>query len=131
MELVILAIARFRSDQKEAMSKNFVNLAQRLTENGHHVVAVSPTGFCSHIKVEQHTFRDESRYESLFEGLMNLIYLCRELNRLLEQTNSAKVNLHIATPIELLVVFFFLNSRYQKQTTLSIWQSYLTLEEVR
>ncbi|HHP5763433.1 TPA: glycosyltransferase [Vibrio parahaemolyticus] len=131
MELVILAIARFRSDQKEAMSKNFVNLAQRLTENGHHVVTVSPTGFRSHIKVEQHTFRDESRYESLFEGLMNLIYLCRELNRLIEQTNSAKVNLHIATPIELLVVFFFLNSRYQKQTTLSIWQSYLTLEEVR
>lgn len=56
MELVILAIARFRSDQKEAMSKNFVNLAQRLTENGHHVVTVSPTGFRSHIKVEQLPF---------------------------------------------------------------------------
>ncbi|EPE2694998.1 glycosyltransferase [Vibrio alginolyticus] len=131
MELVILAIARFRSDQKEAMSKNFVNLAQCLTENGHHVVTVTPTEFRSHIKVEQHTFRNESRYESLFEGLMNLIYLCRELNRLIEKTNSAKVNLHIATPIELLVVFFFLKSRYQKQTTLSIWQSYLTFDEVR
>ncbi|EGR0266750.1 glycosyltransferase [Vibrio alginolyticus] len=113
------------------MSKNFVNLAQCLTENGHHVVTVTPTEFRSHIKVEQHTFRNESRYESLFEGLMNLIYLCRELNRLIEKTNSAKVNLHIATPIELLVVFFFLKSRYQKQTTLSIWQSYLTFDEVR
>ncbi|WP_233902739.1 hypothetical protein [Vibrio campbellii] len=68
MEVVILAIARFRSDKKEAMSKNFVNLAESLTENGHQIIAVSPTGFNSCVEIEQHTFRDDSCYESLFEG---------------------------------------------------------------
>lgn len=131
MELVILAIARFRSDQKEAMSKNFVNLAQCLTENGHQIVAISPTGFHSCVEVEQHTFRDESRYESLFEGAMNLVHLCKTLNRMIKIRPSAQINLHIATPIELLLIFFFLSSQFRKQTTISIWQSYLTFEEVR
>ncbi|MBY7817293.1 glycosyltransferase [Vibrio fluvialis] len=131
MELVILAIARFRSDQKEAMSKNFVNLAQCLTENGHQIIAISPTGFHSCVEVEQHTFRDESRYESLFEGAMNLVHLCKTLNRMIKIRPSAQINLHIATPIELLLIFFFLSSQFRKQTTISIWQSYLTFEEVR
>ncbi|MGR5485308.1 glycosyltransferase family 4 protein [Vibrio alfacsensis] len=131
MEIVILGIARFRSNQKEAMSKNFVNLAQSLTKNGHQIITVSPTGFCSSVEVEQHTFRHESRYESLFEGAVNLIHLCKTLNRMVEKRPSAQINLHIATPIELMLIFFFLNSQYRKQTTISIWQSYLTFEEVR
>ena len=131
MKLVILAIARFRSDQKEAMSKNFVNLAQCLTENGHQIIAVSPTGFNSCVEVEQYTFRDESRYESLFEGAMNLVHLCKTLNKMVKERPSAQINLHIATPIELALIFFFLNSKYRKQTTISIWQSYLTFKELR
>ena len=130
-EVLILAIARFRSDQKEAMSKNFVNLAQCLAENGHQIITVSPTGFRSSAKVEQHTFRDKSCYESLFEGGANLIRLCKTLNRLAERKPSARINLHIATPVELLLVYLYLSSQYRKQTTISIWQSYLTFEEVR
>ena len=126
---MILAIARFRSDQKEAMSKNFVNLAQCLTKNGHQIIALSPTGFDSCVEVEQRTFRDESHYESLFEAGMNLVHLCKVLNRMVEVRPSTKINLHIATPIELLLVFFFLRSHLRKQTTISIWQSYLTLRE--
>ncbi|MHA2709063.1 glycosyltransferase family 4 protein [Vibrio owensii] len=131
MEVVILAIARFRSDKKEAMSKNFVNLAESLTENGHQIIAVSPTGFNSCVEIEQHTFRDDSCYESLFEGGMNLIRLCKILNKLAETRPKAQINLHIATPIELMLIFFFLSSQHYKRTTVSIWQSYLTFEEFR
>jgi len=130
-KVIILAIARFRSDQKEAMSKNFVNLVQCLTESGHSVVTVSPTRYKSSVEVEQHTFRDDSSYESLVEGGMNLIYVCKAINRLVERKSRAQINLHIATPIELLLIFLFLRSQYRKQTTISIWQSYLTFEEVR
>lgn len=131
MECVILAIARFRNDQKEAMSKNFVNLANNLCQKGHHVLTVSPTTFQSQQPIEQHSFRQQSRYESLIEGLGNLVRLSIRINRLVKKTPSAKVNIHIATPIELLVLFLFIHSRYRQQTTLSIWQSYMTYDELR
>lgn len=131
MGVVYLAIARFRSDQKEAISKNFVNLAKSLASSGHQVTAISPTGFDSDVEVSQHTFRKHSRYESLLEGLINLICLCFILNRLLPSSLTAKVNIHIATPMELLIVFLFLKPCYRRQTTLSVWQCYLSYKEYR
>lgn len=129
MDIVILAIARFRSDKKEAISKNFVNLAQCLADDGHKVITISPTGFITDHRVEQHTFRNESRYDSLFEGVINLFRTCNTVEKLLSATPEAKVSLHIATPVELFMAFIFLKSRYRRQTSLSIWQSYLTYDE--
>ncbi|WP_225874888.1 glycosyltransferase [Vibrio atypicus] len=130
MEFLILAIARFRNDKKEAMSKNFVNLAHNLSLNGHPIITVSPTSFESNNMFEQCTFREKSTYESLREGVVNIIRMCDEINKLLKLHPESKINIHIATPIELLIVFVFLNSNYRKNTTLSIWQSFLTAQEV-
>ncbi|PMH46682.1 hypothetical protein BCU68_01210 [Vibrio sp. 10N.286.49.B3] len=133
MELLVLAIARFRSDKKEAMSKNFVNLAEGLTKKGHSILAISPTGFESENSIQQRTFRKHTRYESLIDSIINLIMLCRLLNALLEKNknNKIKVNIHIATPIELLIMSCTLKSKYFKYITLSIWQSYLTYKEFK
>ncbi|MDD1828141.1 hypothetical protein LRP52_38845, partial [Photobacterium sp. ZSDE20] len=113
------------------MSKNFVNLSESLCASGNDIIAITPTGFITHLPIEQFTFRQTSRYESLLEGGNNLIRLCKLLNRLLSEKKRAKVNIHIATPIELLIVFLFLDSRYRKNTTISIWQSYLSYQEFK
>ncbi|PTP50088.1 hypothetical protein CWN83_16910 [Vibrio splendidus] len=129
--LVVLAIARFKGDQKEAMSKNFVNLSESLCANGNDIITITPTGFITQLPIEQFTFRQTSRYESLFEGANNLISLCKLLNQLLAERQRMNVNIHIATPIELLLVFLFLDSNYRKNTTISIWQSYLSYQEFK
>ncbi|NVN83446.1 glycosyltransferase family 4 protein [Vibrio sp. Scap16] len=113
------------------MSKNFVNLSESLCASGNDIIAITPTGFITHLPIEQFTFRKTSRYESLLEGGNNLIRLCKLLNRLLSEKKRAKVNIHIATPIELLLVFWFLDSRYRNNTTISIWQSYLSYQEFK
>ena len=129
--MVILAIARFKVDQKEAMSKNFVNLSESLCESGNDIIAVTPSGFITHLPIEQFTFRQKSRYESLLEGASNLIRLCKLLNQLLATRTHVNLNIHIATPIELLLVFLFLDSKYRVNTTISIWQSYLSYKEFK
>ncbi|MFA0000214.1 glycosyltransferase [Vibrio lentus] len=129
--MVILAIARFKEDQKEAMSKNFVNLSESLCASGNDIITITPTGFITSLPIEQFTFRQTSRYESLLEGANNLILLCKLLNQLLIERQRVNVNIHIATPIELLLVFLFLDSKYRKNTTISIWQSYLSYQEFK
>ncbi|MFA0670916.1 glycosyltransferase family 4 protein [Vibrio splendidus] len=87
------------------MSKNFVNLSESLCANGNDIITITPTGFITQLPIEQFTFRQTSRYESLFEGANNLISLCKLLNQLLAERQRMNVNIHIATPIELLLVF--------------------------
>lgn len=130
MGSVILAIARFRSNQKEAMSKNFVNLAEGMVIKGHRVTTVTPVPFESELKIKQHTFRKRSHYASLFEALSNLIKICFILNNLIKFSQPVKVNIHIATPVELLIISIFLKANYRKSITISIWQSYLTYREL-
>ncbi|OED71424.1 hypothetical protein A143_17640 [Vibrio splendidus ZS-139] len=113
------------------MSKNFANLAESLAEMGNDIIAVSPTGFVTNQPIEQFTFRKTSRYESMSEGISNLIQLCKLLNKLLAVKQQVKVNIHIATPIELLLIFLFLDSKYRAKTTISIWQSYLSYQEFK
>ncbi|MFA0551218.1 glycosyltransferase family 4 protein [Vibrio lentus] len=113
------------------MSKNFVNLSESLCASGNDIITITPTGFITSLPIEQFTFRQTSRYESLLEGANNLILLCKLLNQLLIERQRVNVNIHIATPIELLLVFLFLDSKYRKNTTISIWQSYLSYQEFK
>lgn len=131
MSSVILALARFRSNQKEAMSKNFVRLAQELTKKNNLVTTITPTPFLTHCPIKQTTYRQDSEYSSLVEALLNLIKTCFLLNQQIEQEQPDAINIHIATPFELFIIYVFLKSKHHNKVNISIWQSYLSVAEFR
>ncbi|MDN3717480.1 glycosyltransferase [Vibrio breoganii] len=131
MDSLILGIGRFRNNKKEAISKNFINLAECFSRKNIAVISVSPTSFDTDCDIEQHNFRKHSRYNSLIEGVINLVKTCSTINKIATSRPYPQINIHIATPIELLIVYIFIDSKLRHRTTISVWQSFLTYSELK
>lgn len=129
MKEVCMAVARFRNDKKEAISKNFVNLAEGFASGGYLVSTYTPTRFETSLPIRQHYLRTESRYSSLVEAVHNLFRICRAIKK--RRVENSVVNFHIATPMELMLLFLFLDEPTRRRTAVSIWQSYLTFREFK
>lgn len=129
MKEICLALARFRENKKEAISKNLINLAEGLTIKGYPVATYTPTKFKTLHPIRQYYCRKNTIYSSLPEGFKNLYQICRAINK--KQNLYSVINFHIATPIELLILFMLLNRRTREKTKVSIWQSYLSFLELK
>ncbi|AQS35924.1 glycosyltransferase [Shewanella psychrophila] len=129
MEKICFALHRFRADKKEAMSKNFVNLVEGISQKGEKVVTYTPIDFITVAKVEKFFYRSTSRYSSLAESVNNLWLICRDINR--NHLDYKFINFHIATPVESFLLTVFLCRSAIKKTVVSIWQSYLTFDELK
>lgn len=129
MDKICLALHRFRADKNEAISKNFVNLVEGLSRKGERLVTYTPTDFITSQNIEKVFYRPISRYSSLAESVINLWLICRDINR--SHVDYKVINFHIATPIESFLLSLFLCQSASDKTLVSIWQSYLTLDELK
>lgn len=130
MKRVCLAITRFRNDKKEAISKNFINLAEVLSEdNTLQITTLSPTPFGSEKKISQIYFDMQQDYASLSTALKNLFKVCRYFNN--NRDAYDVISIHVASPVEAFIIFLLLPETVLKRTSLSLWQSYLTFNELK
>ena len=82
MYRICLAIHRFRKDRKEAISKNFVNLAEQLSlDPDIDITTYSPVLFSSEANINQDQLNRETKYSSLFGALINLFLICRNIRK--------------------------------------------------
>jgi glycosyltransferase involved in cell wall biosynthesis len=120
---IAIATARFKANKSEAISKNIVNLSEGLVKKGHYVTCFVTEDFHSEFNIKNVTYRKAKSYKSLFESLINLIKMCLSL-RLNNQYDI--FNVHIASPIELIIINLMLPRSIKEKTIITINQTFLS-----
>lgn len=128
---ILLGIHRFKNDRTEAISKNFVNLALCLSaHSGFEVTTIAPSLADGEISYQQVLIsQEEVKYHSLTQAFRFLFRICRFIRKNFSRFDL--INLHIASPVEAGLLFLVLPAYVRKKIILSIWQTYLTMEELR
>lgn len=123
---ICLICPRFNNQLTEAISKNFVALAQELSSSSQ-VTTWTPTFYPGLISGDKFFWQEQQSYSAYFKIFLNYRKIGRKLKR--DHSKYSVINVHLSIPLDLVLFYLFTTAEIRNKCVITLWQCYLLPKE--